>query len=499
MTAAASSWVKVRGGGTTGAVDVNDAVVIEHLTVRDKDVVREAGRWTTGERGPIVDDPDKLAAADLSAFVTEAVKIGTHALTATGQSQDARALEQMVKEVGEKAENSTAKAAELTERAVTAASETVAKAAELTERAVTAASETVAKAANDAKKAIVEADANSRKEFTEAVAAAKKDLTVEVRRLFGGDSPELVDRLQPLLDKFGTDLDAKSRAGTAALVEKAVKQFDPSDPTSPMAKHRAELTERQRELTELIGKNHDHLVTKVDELTVALKVQEARTTLAKVTPIKGDTFENQVNAVLAEIAAGLGDEYTDTHHKTGTVHRCMKGDGVLSINDDTSRVVIEMTDSGREGWPEYLREAERNRAAAAALGLVRTADQNDGRSIRVLGSRRVVMAFDPETDDPDLLRTAVLLLRTVALATTTRRGAEHIATAEEKIAEPVTQLEKIDEVKKIAGSIQKHAGKIEFTCTGMNSTIQRLLADALAALTEAAPDAQTDPSADTVA
>jgi hypothetical protein len=86
-----------------------------------------------------------------------------------------------------------------------------------------------------------------------------------------------------------------------------------------------------------------------------------------------------------------------------------------------------------------------------------------------------------------------------ALAATTRRGAEHIATAEEKIAEAVTQLENLDEVKKIAGSIQKNAGKIESTCTGMNSSIQRLLADALAALTEAAPDAQDDPATDTVA
>jgi hypothetical protein len=225
------------------------------------------------------------------------------------------------------------------------------------------------------------------------------------------------------------------------------------------------------------GRLPQPLAQEVDELTVALKIQEARATLTKVTPIKGDTFENQVNVVLAEIAAGLGDEYTDTRNSTGAVHRCKKGDGVLSINDDTTRVVIEMTDSGREGWPEYLREAERNRQAAAALGLVRTADQNAGRSIRVLGSRRVVMAFDPETDDPNLLRTAVLLLRTVALAATTRRGADHIASAEEKITEAVTQLEKLEEIKKVAGSIQKNAGKVESTCTGMNSSIQRLLTE----------------------
>jgi hypothetical protein len=446
--------------------------VIQNVTVRDKDVAREAQRWTTGERGPVVDDPAALADADQSEFVTEAVKIGAHALVVTGQSQDARALELMVEAVGEKAENSTTKAAELTERAVTAASESVAK------------------AAKDAKTAIVEADATSRKEFIEAVAAAKKDLAVEMRRIFGGDSPELLERLRPLLDKFGTDLDAKSRAGATELLEKAVRQFDPSDPTSPMAKHTGELTARQRELTELIGKSHDQLDKKLDDLTVALKLQEARTSLSKVTPIKGDTFENQVNVVISEIAAGLGDEYVDTRATVGNLPRSKKGDGVLTVDGGAARVVLEMTDSARTGWAEYLDEAERNRQAVAALGLVRTAEQNGGQSIRLLGARRIVLAFDPMSDNPDLVRTVVMLLRTAALAALSRRGAGQMATAEEKIIEAVSQLERLDDVKKTAGSIQKNALKIESACTGITSGIQRLLTDALVALN----DAQTDTS-----
>ena len=74
-----------------------------------------------------------------------------------------------------------------------------------------------------------------------------------------------------------------------------------------------------------------------------------------------------------------------------------------------------MTDSSRAGWGEYFDEAERNRGAAAALGVVRTTEQNSGQSIRVLGQRRVVIAFDPDRDDPELLRTVLMLLRTVAI------------------------------------------------------------------------------------
>jgi vacuolar-type H+-ATPase subunit E/Vma4 len=457
------------------------AVVIDRLTVQDKDVAREAQRWTSGERGPIVDDPATLASADLTEFVTEAVKIGSHALAATGQAQESRALDRMLKDLGDKAADSTSKATEITERAVKSASEAVAK------------------AANDAKKAITEADAASRKEFTESVAAAKKDLNTELRRIFAGENPELLEKLQPVLDKFGTALDAKVKAGTSELLTKAAKQFDPSDPTSPMAKHAAELGERQRELTELIDKNHADLAKKMDDLTTTLKVQAATTKLAKVTPIKGDTFENQVNTVLSEIAVGLGDEFVDTRAVVGSVPRSKKGDGVLRVDGDAARVVIEMSDSVRAGWGDYLDEAERNRLAVAALGLVRSAEQNDGKSVRMLGARRIVLAFDPESDDPDLVRTVVMLLRTAALATATRKGAHQLATAEEKIAAAVAQLAKLDEVKKTAESIQKNAMKIETCCTAINSTIQRLLADATAALTDVATDSPDSSSAGAVA
>jgi hypothetical protein len=77
-----------------------NGVIIEHLDISDREVFREAQRWTTGGRGPIVDDPDLLAAADLTNFVTEAMHIGAHALSATGQARDSRALDQMLKDVG---------------------------------------------------------------------------------------------------------------------------------------------------------------------------------------------------------------------------------------------------------------------------------------------------------------------------------------------------------------------------------------------------------------
>lgn len=99
-----------------------------------------------------------------------------------------------------------------------------------------------------------------------------------------------------------------------------------------------------------------------------------------------------MHTVLTGIAAGLGDDYTDTSTTTGRLPRCKKGE---SLNDGVARVVIEMTDSSRAGWTDYFAEAERNRNAVAPLGLVRTIDQNGGQTLRVIGAQRLVLAFDP--------------------------------------------------------------------------------------------------------
>lgn len=235
-------------------------------------------------------------------------------------------------------------------------------------------------------------------------------------------NPELLGKPQPVLDKFGVDLDAKVKVGTSDLHTKAAKQFDPSDPTSPMAKHTAELDAQQKRLATQIADNHKDLAKKVDELTTAVKVQEARANLAKVTPIKGDRFENQLNAVFSTVAAGLGGEYTDTRATVGEVPRSKKGDRVFIVNGGAARVVIEMTDSPRDNWTAYFDEAERNRHAGASLGMVRTSAQNGGQSIRVLGPRRIVLAFEPSSEDLELVRTVCMLLRTSALAAAARTG-----------------------------------------------------------------------------
>lgn len=451
---------------TTGARfdEAGSKVIIEGLVIAESDVVSEARHWITGERGQRCDDPTALADADLTKFATEAIVLGAKALALTAQTTETRALERMLKDVGDKTAEATRQAGEATAVATKSATETVAK------------------AAAEAKKAITEADEVTRKHLAEAVASTKQDLLAETRRLFGGENPELLERLQPILDKFSAALEKQVQTSTHDLLAQATKQLDPSDPTSPMAKHAAALAEQQERFTKQIEKGQTELSAKVDALSTALKVRDAKLSLAKVTPIKGGSFEDRIHALMNDIAAGLGDEYEDTTTKTGLLPRSKKGDGLLTVAGRSARVVVEMTDSARANWGEYFDEAERNRGASASLGVVRTAEQNSGHTIRVLGQRRVVIAFDPDADDAAVLRTVALLLRTVAITAAVRTGEAEIDTAEEKIGEAISQLEKIDSIKKTAGSIQKGAAKIESECTSITTSIRRLLDQALVSL-----------------
>ena len=225
---------------------------------------------------------------------------------------------------------------------------------------------------------------------------------------------------------------------------------------------------------------------------VTTSAKDAATATASVTPLKGDTYAAQINVLMGEIAAGLGDEYADMSATTGIVARSKKGDGVLSINGGSARVVLEMTDSKRTEWNDYLDEAERNRGATASLGLVRDPAQNNGNTIRTIGARRIILAFDPDIDDPDLLRIVVQLLRIAALAATSRHDREEIQTADEKIREALAMLTKIDDIKKSASTIRSNADKIERESNVAQVVLARLLTEAQTALSAAAEESTNE-------
>ncbi len=447
------------------------AVHISNLSIAHPAVTSEALRWSTGRRGKAV-SADELEGVDLRAYAEQAFVIGAQAITAAGGAQETAGLAALIDQLGERASRSTADAAHGTSRAVTLAGETVAK------------------AARDARESIDEAGAKARAVFAHEVTEARKALEAEISRLFGGESPELLSRLTALLDSWGKDLDARSTKQVSDVLTRAAKAFDPADPTSPLARQQAELRKQSDAIATTMASNHKELATDVRELAALVREQQAaasaRATLAAVTPIKGRTFESDACAVLEGIATALGEEFVATGATAGSVTRSKKGDGVLVLGGGVARVVVEMHDgSGSRDWNAYLDEAERNRDAIASLGLVPTAAGNAGQALRVLGPRRLVLAYSPGDDD-SLLRSTVLLLRMVALAATSQGAAEDLTTAREALDQAVAALTTLSAIHKTAGGIKKNAEGIERHADSLDATLRRLLAQAASALEGAA-------------
>ena len=112
----------------------------------------------------------------------------------------------------------------------------------------------------------------------------------------------------------------------------------------------------------------------------------------------------------------------------------------------------------------------------ASIGIVRNAEQNKGQTIRVLGSRRVIVAFDPMANDIDLLRTVVQLVRTAALAASARRDVEGLETAEESIQAAVSLLDGINKIRKASGSVRKSADSIDKECNTVQTASRAIWA-----------------------
>lgn len=411
---------RARYDATTGALH------IDGLRTTDAAVLREAGRWRDGERGLPVDDINDLDGVDLTPFAQSALAVGSRVLAIAAESSDTLAVQRAVQEAGQQVDQAVAKA-------TAAAQETTRRTAE---------------------------------ELTRTAREVHEGMTSQVVRLLGGENPELLDRLRPVLAKVGTDLQVQMTEGLAKAREA----------------EKAESDRRHAELASLIRDVQQDVAVRIAEEVAA---NAAAADIKGATTLKGFDYEDQLHRVLSEVAAGLGDEYQETGDTAGRLPRNKKGDGVLHVSGGIVRVVFEAHDGASKEWGSYLAEAERNRGASASIGLVRRLEDNGGHVVRVIAPKRLVLAFDPEDDDPALLRTVVLLLRTVALTSTGHFEAAQVATANSHVIEALSIIEDLDEAKRSAAAINGHVEKVERVLTKTMAAVQRELHGATNALTGA--------------
>ena len=127
----------------------------------------------------------------------------------------------------------------------------------------------------------------------------------------------------------------------------------------------------------------------------------------------------------------------------------------------------------REEWRKELNLAMTNRAAEVSVAVVQTVDQMPGKSrTSIQDNQQLMVAFDPETDDPAVLT----CIYNVAKAYAMSRSLEGTQVNFKVIQEAVQQLQSsISDLESIEGAIKtshKSLEKIDSARINIKGTIQ---------------------------
>jgi len=186
--------------------------------------------------------------------------------------------------------------------------------------------------------------------------------------------------------------------------------LDPTRLGSPLHQFRTEVSDG-------FAKVHERL-TAIEAAALARASERSRSAA------KGTDFEEQVEAVLADLARGSGDLLDRTTDEKGDVMGSKKGDFLLTMDAKHTRgaevrIVVECKDRPMSGraMREELEAAKRNRAACVALVCFSTAHAPSGIAPFDVRAGDVYCVLDPEAPDRAVLEAAVRLARLLALAT----------------------------------------------------------------------------------
>jgi hypothetical protein len=434
----------------------NKTIVVQSLIISDPEVIAQARLYADEPSDTPQRATNAMEKADLTQFLMETVSTGARTMAIIQRDHQADLYTRQLNSVASQALRDLKLAMEELVQAAEGASEKLGRSSAAALRNFKAA----------------------RTALYEDFNAARKALHDEVHKLIGGETPEVLALLEPVINKKMNTIEKSLTTlltdGEALIWSLLEDSADPDNPKSLVARVITELKQNQNMMARMLS-----------ELKSSRAAESATKETINRSTLKGAVYEDQLAGLLTQIATGLGYEYLVTRNQKGNLTNT-KGDGVLALNGGDVRVVVEMMDSDKKrDWNGYMSEAERNRGGTGSIGFVRHNGQNENEFFRTIGgsrARRFVVAFDPIHDDPALLRTIVQLACGAALAAGDRTGSKELFKAQELIAAAIGDLDGLNKSFGDITAIQSAARSIERRTTSALTTVDGLLQAALAAL-----------------
>ena len=233
----------------------------------------------------------------------------------------------------------------------------------------------------------------------------------------------------------------------------------------------------------------------MDNLSGAIaKVQEDVTKDIAIAPVievgvfGGLDYEDEVISWVQRIASANGDDCEPTGNITGLVPRSKKGDGVVDLKvggSTRSRIVLEAKNQAlsKLEWERERDGSKANRAATSFIGLCKHFnDMPNSSRVLILDTQSIVLSFDPEIDDPELL---VLIYRMIKLNALSGSGIideVNIVEVNRNLEDAIKALNKFDLISKNASAIRNSADTITKEANEIRNSISDKLGAAQGAM-----------------
>jgi len=257
---------------------------------------------------------------------------------------------------------------------------------------------------------------------------------------------------------------ADNVATAAVRQQEALAQMlDPLNPQSPL-----------RSLTQKI----DDVTKSVAEVRTAQLEKDTKVEALERGIFGGMEYEEVAFKSLQQIAALAGDDCESTGSTTGRIPRNKMGDATVDLKVGPSvfaRMVMEAKNKKltKKDWESERDGSLENRGATGFIGLCKhLEDMPNGNRFLVINGKSIVLAFDPEVDDIQLLYVVYGMVKLATLSESGSVDDVNIAEVNHHLEETLRSLEKFDTITKSAAMIITQGQKIKDEASDLKVTMK---------------------------
>jgi hypothetical protein len=304
----------------------------------------------------------------------------------------------------------------------------------------------------------------------------KDDLEVKIDAITGENGlldtsiskviAEFTSKIEGLTASEASPIQAGIKTQMADMAKKLMDDF-----ARETNRQKSEFKELFADQFEVINDGVQGVLQEVQKNAIISKVIEN-------TPQKGLPYEDQVIESLQRIAGLAGDECEATGKQVGLLPRRFAGDGVIGLKPGgdkvTARVVVEAKNSklSKKDWLEEIEVGKANRDATGFIGFSKSmADMPNKNRIMIFDRQTIVVAYDPETEDPQIALIVYQLVKMNTLAAAGHLDDTRISEVNDAVDQAFKSLRRFDNLTKSARSMEKSANEIVQEAIALKSEI----------------------------